>query len=165
MNLSSKIGASHHLWMSLSYCFPLTASKSPVVELCNLLCLFLSHTHKRCSASQIRWEWDNFLFASFPSSKISSSIRRSSCAPRLGKSFSLTGTSPAWSATVIIALYKLENIKKHIYDMEFQFTSYCFPTGFSISMVEDESVQQLYITDVKAGGLAFAKGLLHLFSS
>ncbi|KAF5898578.1 T-lymphoma invasion and metastasis-inducing protein 1-like isoform X1, partial [Clarias magur] len=31
--------------------------------------------------------------------------------------------------------------------------------GFSISMVEDESVQQLYITDVKAGGLAFAKGL------
>lgn len=33
------------------------------------------------------------------------------------------------------------------------------PAGFSISMVEDESVQQLYITDVKAGGLAFAKGL------
>ncbi|TSK67202.1 T-lymphoma invasion and metastasis-inducing protein 1 [Bagarius yarrelli] len=31
--------------------------------------------------------------------------------------------------------------------------------GFSISMVEDDSVQQLYITDVKAGGLAFAKGL------
>lgn len=30
-------------------------------------------------------------------------------------------------------------------------------------MVEDESVQQLYITDVKAGGLAFAKGLLLLF--
>uniref|UniRef100_A0A4W4DMT1 TIAM Rac1 associated GEF 1b n=1 Tax=Electrophorus electricus TaxID=8005 RepID=A0A4W4DMT1_ELEEL len=32
-------------------------------------------------------------------------------------------------------------------------------TGFSISVVEDEGVQQLYITDVKAGGLAFAKGL------
>uniref|UniRef100_A0A8B9GRV3 TIAM Rac1 associated GEF 1b n=1 Tax=Astyanax mexicanus TaxID=7994 RepID=A0A8B9GRV3_ASTMX len=31
--------------------------------------------------------------------------------------------------------------------------------GFSISVVEDDSVQQLYITDVKAGGLAFAKGL------
>uniref|UniRef100_A0A4W4DNJ4 TIAM Rac1 associated GEF 1b n=1 Tax=Electrophorus electricus TaxID=8005 RepID=A0A4W4DNJ4_ELEEL len=31
--------------------------------------------------------------------------------------------------------------------------------GFSISVVEDEGVQQLYITDVKAGGLAFAKGL------
>ncbi|XP_076832113.1 LOW QUALITY PROTEIN: rho guanine nucleotide exchange factor TIAM1 [Brachyhypopomus gauderio] len=31
--------------------------------------------------------------------------------------------------------------------------------GFSISVVEDDGVQQLYITDVKAGGLAFAKGL------
>eukprot|EP00063_Salmo_salar_P044286 XP_014019121.1 PREDICTED: T-lymphoma invasion and metastasis-inducing protein 1-like isoform X2 [Salmo salar] len=31
--------------------------------------------------------------------------------------------------------------------------------GFSISVVEEDSVQQLYITDVKAGGLAFAKGL------
>ncbi|XP_066535545.1 rho guanine nucleotide exchange factor TIAM1 isoform X3 [Hoplias malabaricus] len=31
--------------------------------------------------------------------------------------------------------------------------------GFSISVVEDDNVQQLYITDVKAGGLAFAKGL------
>lgn len=40
-----------------------------------------------------------------------------------------------------------------------------FLTGFSISMVEDDSVQQLYITDVKAGGLAFAKGLLLLFSA
>ncbi|XP_016386021.1 T-lymphoma invasion and metastasis-inducing protein 1-like [Sinocyclocheilus rhinocerous] len=29
--------------------------------------------------------------------------------------------------------------------------------GFSISVVEEDSVQQLYITDVKAGGLAFAK--------
>lgn len=26
-------------------------------------------------------------------------------------------------------------------------------------MVEEDGVQQLYITDVKAGGLAFAKGL------
>uniref|UniRef100_A0A8C0Y1E8 TIAM Rac1 associated GEF 1 n=1 Tax=Cyprinus carpio carpio TaxID=630221 RepID=A0A8C0Y1E8_CYPCA len=32
-------------------------------------------------------------------------------------------------------------------------------TGFSISVVEEDSVQQLYITDVRAGGLAFAKGL------
>ncbi|XP_020501962.1 rho guanine nucleotide exchange factor TIAM1 [Labrus bergylta] len=31
--------------------------------------------------------------------------------------------------------------------------------GFSISVVEEDEVQQLYITDVKAGGLAFAKGL------
>ncbi|XP_010872263.2 T-lymphoma invasion and metastasis-inducing protein 1 isoform X3 [Esox lucius] len=31
--------------------------------------------------------------------------------------------------------------------------------GFSISVVEEDAVQQLYITDVKAGGLAFAKGL------
>ncbi|XP_041733832.2 rho guanine nucleotide exchange factor TIAM1 [Coregonus clupeaformis] len=31
--------------------------------------------------------------------------------------------------------------------------------GFSISVVEEDSVQQLYITDVKAGGLAFARGL------
>ncbi|XP_052432904.1 rho guanine nucleotide exchange factor TIAM1 isoform X1 [Carassius gibelio] len=31
--------------------------------------------------------------------------------------------------------------------------------GFSISVVEEDSVQQLYITDVRAGGLAFAKGL------
>ncbi|KAM9734115.1 rho guanine nucleotide exchange factor TIAM1-like isoform 2-T5 [Menidia menidia] len=31
--------------------------------------------------------------------------------------------------------------------------------GFSISVVEEDGVQQLYITDVKAGGLAFAKGL------
>lgn len=38
-------------------------------------------------------------------------------------------------------------------------------TGFSISVVEDDSVQQLYITDVKAGGLAFAKGSLLLFSA
>uniref|UniRef100_A0A3P8YYP3 TIAM Rac1 associated GEF 1b n=1 Tax=Esox lucius TaxID=8010 RepID=A0A3P8YYP3_ESOLU len=30
---------------------------------------------------------------------------------------------------------------------------------FSISVVEEDAVQQLYITDVKAGGLAFAKGL------
>lgn len=30
--------------------------------------------------------------------------------------------------------------------------------GFSISVVEEDGVQQLYITDVKAGGLAFAKG-------
>uniref|UniRef100_A0AAX7UV88 TIAM Rac1 associated GEF 1b n=1 Tax=Astatotilapia calliptera TaxID=8154 RepID=A0AAX7UV88_ASTCA len=30
---------------------------------------------------------------------------------------------------------------------------------FSISVVEEDGVQQLYITDVKAGGLAFAKGL------
>ncbi|KAA8593999.1 hypothetical protein FQN60_004833 [Etheostoma spectabile] len=29
--------------------------------------------------------------------------------------------------------------------------------GFSISVVEEDGVQQLYITDVKAGGLAFAK--------
>ena len=34
------------------------------------------------------------------------------------------------------------------------------PPGFSISVVEEDGVQQLYITDVKAGGLAFAKGLL-----
>uniref|UniRef100_A0A3P9PE75 TIAM Rac1 associated GEF 1 n=1 Tax=Poecilia reticulata TaxID=8081 RepID=A0A3P9PE75_POERE len=33
------------------------------------------------------------------------------------------------------------------------------PSGFSISVVEEDGVQQLYITDVKAGGLAFAKGL------
>uniref|UniRef100_A0A7N6F6W2 TIAM Rac1 associated GEF 1b n=1 Tax=Anabas testudineus TaxID=64144 RepID=A0A7N6F6W2_ANATE len=33
------------------------------------------------------------------------------------------------------------------------------PPGFSISVVEEDGVQQLYITDVKAGGLAFAKGL------
>uniref|UniRef100_A0A3P8STV1 TIAM Rac1 associated GEF 1 n=1 Tax=Amphiprion percula TaxID=161767 RepID=A0A3P8STV1_AMPPE len=32
-------------------------------------------------------------------------------------------------------------------------------SGFSISVVEEDGVQQLYITDVKAGGLAFAKGL------
>ena len=32
------------------------------------------------------------------------------------------------------------------------------PPGFSISVVEEDGVQQLYITDVKAGGLAFAKG-------
>uniref|UniRef100_A0A8C5G629 TIAM Rac1 associated GEF 1b n=1 Tax=Gouania willdenowi TaxID=441366 RepID=A0A8C5G629_GOUWI len=31
--------------------------------------------------------------------------------------------------------------------------------GFSFSVVEEDGVQQLYITDVKAGGLAFAKGL------
>ncbi|XP_016364516.1 T-lymphoma invasion and metastasis-inducing protein 1-like [Sinocyclocheilus rhinocerous] len=31
--------------------------------------------------------------------------------------------------------------------------------GFSISVVEEDGVQQLYITDVRAGGLAFAKGL------
>ncbi|XP_064817767.1 rho guanine nucleotide exchange factor TIAM1-like, partial [Oncorhynchus masou masou] len=31
--------------------------------------------------------------------------------------------------------------------------------GFSISVVEEDFVQQLYITDVKAGGLAFARGL------
>lgn len=31
--------------------------------------------------------------------------------------------------------------------------------GFSISVMEEDSVQQLYITDVRAGGLAFAKGL------
>ncbi|XP_071216372.1 rho guanine nucleotide exchange factor TIAM1-like isoform X2 [Salvelinus alpinus] len=31
--------------------------------------------------------------------------------------------------------------------------------GFSISVVEEDMVQQLYITDVKAGGLAFARGL------
>ncbi|KAL0972730.1 hypothetical protein UPYG_G00194010 [Umbra pygmaea] len=31
--------------------------------------------------------------------------------------------------------------------------------GFSISVVEEDGVQQLYITDVKAGGLAFAKGV------
>ncbi|XP_051963530.1 rho guanine nucleotide exchange factor TIAM1-like isoform X4 [Xyrauchen texanus] len=31
--------------------------------------------------------------------------------------------------------------------------------GFSISVVEEDSIQQLYITDVRAGGLAFAKGL------
>ncbi|XP_065138219.1 rho guanine nucleotide exchange factor TIAM1 isoform X3 [Paramisgurnus dabryanus] len=31
--------------------------------------------------------------------------------------------------------------------------------GFSISVVEEDDIQQLYITDVRAGGLAFAKGL------
>ncbi|XP_064158091.1 rho guanine nucleotide exchange factor TIAM1-like [Anguilla rostrata] len=31
--------------------------------------------------------------------------------------------------------------------------------GFSISVLEEDGVQQLYITEVKAGGLAFAKGL------
>ncbi|XP_056612720.1 rho guanine nucleotide exchange factor TIAM1 isoform X1 [Triplophysa dalaica] len=31
--------------------------------------------------------------------------------------------------------------------------------GFSISVVEEDGIQQLYITDVRAGGLAFAKGL------
>ncbi len=35
--------------------------------------------------------------------------------------------------------------------------------GFSISVVEEDSVQQLYITDVRAGGLAFAKGSLARF--
>lgn len=30
--------------------------------------------------------------------------------------------------------------------------------GFSISVMEEDSIQQLYITDVRAGGLAFAKG-------
>lgn len=38
------------------------------------------------------------------------------------------------------------------------------PPGFSISVVEEDGVQQLYITDVKAGGLAFAKGSLHFIS-
>uniref|UniRef100_H2UNA5 TIAM Rac1 associated GEF 1 n=1 Tax=Takifugu rubripes TaxID=31033 RepID=H2UNA5_TAKRU len=33
------------------------------------------------------------------------------------------------------------------------------PPGLSISVVEEDRVQQLFITDVKAGGLAFAKGL------
>lgn len=37
--------------------------------------------------------------------------------------------------------------------------------GFSISVVEEDSVQQLYITDVRAGGLAFAKGSLARFTS
>uniref|UniRef100_A0A8C6M5X8 TIAM Rac1 associated GEF 1 n=1 Tax=Nothobranchius furzeri TaxID=105023 RepID=A0A8C6M5X8_NOTFU len=38
--------------------------------------------------------------------------------------------------------------------------SFFFPSsGFSISVVEEDGIQQLYITDVKAGGLAFAKGL------
>lgn len=32
------------------------------------------------------------------------------------------------------------------------------PPGLSISVVEEDKVQQLFITDVKAGGLAFAKG-------
>lgn len=36
------------------------------------------------------------------------------------------------------------------------------PPGLSISVVEEDGVQQLYITDVKAGGLAFAKGLITL---
>ncbi|XP_077578477.1 rho guanine nucleotide exchange factor TIAM1-like [Stigmatopora nigra] len=31
--------------------------------------------------------------------------------------------------------------------------------GFSISVVEEDGVQQLYVTEVRAGGLAFAKGL------
>ena len=31
-------------------------------------------------------------------------------------------------------------------------------------MVEEDGVQQLYITDVKAGGLAFAKGSLPFIS-
>ncbi|XP_028855883.1 T-lymphoma invasion and metastasis-inducing protein 1 isoform X2 [Denticeps clupeoides] len=31
--------------------------------------------------------------------------------------------------------------------------------GFSISVVEEDGMQQLFITDVRAGGLAFAKGL------
>uniref|UniRef100_A0A3P9C1I4 TIAM Rac1 associated GEF 1 n=1 Tax=Maylandia zebra TaxID=106582 RepID=A0A3P9C1I4_9CICH len=35
----------------------------------------------------------------------------------------------------------------------------CDLVCFSISVVEEDGVQQLYITDVKAGGLAFAKGL------
>lgn len=38
------------------------------------------------------------------------------------------------------------------------------PLGFSISVVEEDGVQQLYITDVKAGGLAFAKGSLPFIS-
>lgn len=38
------------------------------------------------------------------------------------------------------------------------------PPGFSISVVEEDGVQQLYITDVKAGGLAFAKGSLPFIS-
>lgn len=45
--------------------------------------------------------------------------------------------------------------------------STCFlfsSTGFSISVVEEDGVQQLYITDVKAGGLAFAKGSSHFIS-
>ncbi|XP_042153654.1 rho guanine nucleotide exchange factor TIAM1 isoform X2 [Oncorhynchus tshawytscha] len=37
--------------------------------------------------------------------------------------------------------------------------SYMIGYGFSISVVEEDLVQQLYITDVKAGGLAFARGL------
>lgn len=37
--------------------------------------------------------------------------------------------------------------------------------GFSISVVEEDGIQQLYITDVRAGGLAFAKGSLAVFSS
>lgn len=33
-----------------------------------------------------------------------------------------------------------------------------FP-GFSVVVVEEDGAQQLHITDVKAGGLAFAKGV------
>uniref|UniRef100_A0A8C9VU32 TIAM Rac1 associated GEF 1 n=1 Tax=Scleropages formosus TaxID=113540 RepID=A0A8C9VU32_SCLFO len=33
------------------------------------------------------------------------------------------------------------------------------PAGFSISVLEEDGVQQLHVTDVKAGGLAFARGL------
>lgn len=45
------------------------------------------------------------------------------------------------------------------------FLCYPPPPGFSISVVEEDGVQQLYITDVKAGGLAFAKGRFPPFLS
>lgn len=35
--------------------------------------------------------------------------------------------------------------------------------GFSVAVIDEEGTQQLHITEVKAGGLASAKGTLYTF--
>lgn len=37
-------------------------------------------------------------------------------------------------------------------------------TGFSVAVIDEEGTQQLHITEVKAEGLAAAKGTLSLFT-
>lgn len=57
-------------------------------------------------------------------------------------------------AESIILLWHMQNLFKRFFSF----------SGFSISVVEEDGIQQLYITDVKAGGLAFAKGLFSALS-
>lgn len=110
---------------------------------------FLSHT---VNLTYIHGGQFIFLFSLF------SSTKRSKYVPKQPKSSSSIEMSPVQLVMVNFQFIQFPSFKS--------ISIYCIYTsiflcsaGFSVDVVEENGRQQLHITDVKSGGLAFAKGV------